>query len=148
MICNFYSRLKKKPFSRQFVRKIIAKSAKELKIKENFELTVLLVKDKEIKVLNKKFRNKNKVTDVLAFSQKEGKALVLPPGQRIYLGDVIICYPQLLRQAKKFKQAPSKEFALLLSHGFLHLLGFKDENEAGYRKMKKLQEKILAVIYD
>jgi len=149
MIINFIVKLKDKPQIKQkFLQKIIRQTVLELKFKKKFGLTVLLVGDKQIKDLNKKYRQKNEITDVLSFSQKEGDGFPLPQKEKNYLGEIIICYPQLKRQAKLFKQTEEKEFALLLIHGFLHLLGLDDQTRSGYKKMEKLQTKILARIYD
>jgi len=146
---NFYAEIKARlPFKQKFVGQIMARIIKELKIKKNFELTILLVGDRKIRLLNKKYRHQDKVTDVLSFSQKEGRALVLPESEKKYLGDIVICWPQIKRQAKKFKQTATREFSLLLIHGFLHLLGHEDDTRANGLKMAKLQDKILAKIYD
>jgi len=145
MIINFYSKVKARlPFGREFAVKIIKKAARELKIKNNSEISVLIVGDKEIRTLNKKYRRKDKITDVLAFSQKEGSKLFWPRAEADYLGDILICFPQLKRQAKKHGQSPRAEFSLLLLHGFLHLLGYEDKTPAGCLKMDRLQAKILA----
>ncbi|OGY42650.1 MAG: rRNA maturation RNase YbeY [Candidatus Buchananbacteria bacterium RBG_13_36_9] len=111
--------------------------------KAGWELTVLIVNDKKIKSLNKKFRNKNKVTDVLSFSQREGETFNLPAEGRNYLGDIVISWPQVKRQAKKFGQLPKKELELLIIHGFLHLLGYDDKTLKGWRQMERWQKKIL-----
>ena len=148
MIINFYSEIRSKiPFGQKFVNKIISQAIKELKIKRNFEITILLVNDKKIKDLNNQFRKKNKVTDVLSFSQKEGGKIILPKQANDYLGDIIISYPQIKRQAQKFKHSAEKEFALISIHGLLHLLGYEDETKSGYLKMEKVLAKILEKIY-
>ena len=147
MICNYYSTIKAKfPFSQTLIKKIISLIAQELKLKKNFEITVLLVGDKKIRVLNKKYRQKDKITDVLAFSPKEGKQFIVPEAVN-YLGEIFICYPQLKRQAKKFGQTIEKEFALLLIHGFLHLVGYDDQKVKDYQLMKQMQDKIFFKIY-
>ena len=148
MICNFYSKIKgKPPYNSLFIKEIITAISRQLKLKKNWEITVLLVGDQEIKKLNKKFRHKNKITDVLSFSQKEGGIMILPAEVKNYLGDIIISYPQIKRQAKKFKQPQKKEFALILIHGLLHLLGYNDETQSGAKQMARLQDKILNKIY-
>ena len=147
MIINFYVQTKARlPFNRRSVNQIISGSAKILKVRQNFEITILLVGNKKIKALNKKFRKINKVTDVLSFGLQEDKSLVLPPEEKKYLGDIVICYPQIKKQAKKFSSSLREEFTLILIHGFLHLLGFEDETKAGNVKMQKSQAKILAQI--
>ncbi|MCX6745572.1 MAG: rRNA maturation RNase YbeY [Candidatus Parcubacteria bacterium] len=149
MIINIYNKAKKKlPFNKKKIKKIITKAALILKVKQNLELTVLIVNNQEIKKLNKKFRHKNKVTDVLSFGQKEGRQLILPPEGKNYLGDIIIAYAQVKRQAKALKTSGKKEFGLILVHGFLHLLGYEDESQASNLKMQKKQDYILAKIND
>ncbi|MFA5188453.1 MAG: rRNA maturation RNase YbeY [Patescibacteria group bacterium] len=144
MIINFYVQTKVKlPFKHSIVKQIISRSVKVLKVRYNFEITILLVGTKKITALNKKFRNKNKITDVLSFSQQEGKQFILPPQEKKYLGDLIICYPQIKKQAKFFSTSIQTEFSLILIHGFLHLLGYNDETLKGEKEMQKLQEKIL-----
>jgi len=147
MTINFYSKLKGSlPFKQKWLAQIINKAVSQLKIKKELEITVLLVGDKEIRTLNKKYRQQDKVTDVLSFSQQEGLALVLPEPAQRYLGDIVISYPQVRRQAKLFRHSLAEEFSLLLIHGFLHLLGYDDDTRAHYLKMHKLQEKILSKI--
>jgi probable rRNA maturation factor len=148
MQCNFYSLVKKPAnLSALKVSKIIKVAADGLKLKADWEVTVLLVSPQYIKKLNQKYRHKNKVTDVLSFSQKEGLKLILP-GQKIqYLGDIILCYAQIKNQAKLFRHSVENEFALLLIHGFLHLLGYEDETDEQYQKMAIIQDRILTKIY-
>ncbi len=149
MIINFYSKVKTDlPFTLKIAREIINEIVKELKSKKDFEVTISIVSDKEIKLLNKQYRGKDKVTDVLTFSQQEGENLILPKGRDNYLGDILICYPQIKRQAKIYKKSIKAEFTLLLIHGFLHLLDYEDETAKGFLKMNQLQKKILAKIYD
>jgi probable rRNA maturation factor len=133
MKVNFQTKLKSKlAFDKQFSQKIIKQTAKILKI-SNKELTVLLVADQRIKTLNKQFRKKNKITDVLSFTADEES----------YLGEIIINYNQVKRQAKTYNQSIKEEYALLLIHGFLHLLGYDHEKKSDWQKMKTLENKLL-----
>ena len=81
-------------------------------------ISVVLSGDKEIRELNKKYRNKDYVTDVLSFNidQEMGN-------DTYYLGDVVINKEQAERQAKKIKNGLEKEISELAAHGILHLLG-------------------------
>ena len=149
MICNFYSKVGiALPFKQKEIAKVINSVAANLKIRKNYEITVLAVGDQQIKKINKKFKRQNKITDVLTFSQQEGQPIILPKAESNYLGDIIICYPQIKRQAKQFGQSVKKEFYLILIHGFLHLLGYQDETQKDYLIMKKMQEKLLTNFYD
>ena len=109
---------------------------KKLTIKKN--VSIVLVKDKKIQELNKIYRKKNKVTDVLSFGDWDDKN---------FLGEVIICLPQAQRQAKKYGTLLKQELTRLLAHGILHLAGFDHEkSKSEEKKMFKLQEEMLCSI--
>lgn len=148
MVVNVYNQTKRKlPQSQKEIKSVLAKVAKLVKKSADREITVLVANDKEMRNLNKKYRGKDKVTDVLSFSQQEGDKMILSPESKNYLGDIVICYPQIMRQAKKYGQSVKKEFGLMLIHGFLHLLGYDDQNKVAWRKMEKIQNKIFKKIY-
>lgn len=90
------------------------------------EISVVLIGDSKIKELNKKYRKRNKVTDVLAFDY----------------GEIFICLPRAKKQAKKLGHSLEKELAILLIHGILHLAGYDDRIKKDYNKMAKKQEQI------
>lgn len=114
---------------KKFLEKIAEKTYKILKIKIP-EISIVLVGDGKIKELNKKYRNENQVTDVLAFDYG------LQFGGQ---GEIIICLPQARRQAKKTGHSLKKELAFLLIHGILHLAGYHDDKI----KQKEAWEKII-----
>jgi probable rRNA maturation factor len=129
------------------IAKLMEQAARLLKIKAIFEVSILVVGDSKIRSLNKKYRFKDKVTDVLSFSQLEGPVMVDPSGQR-NLGDIVVSWPQVKRQAVKYGFTAEKELAFLIIHGLLHLLGYDDKTQRQYDKMEKIQNKILASVYD
>ena len=106
-------------------------------VNKKIYLTLLLSNNKNIKKLNKKFRNKNKHTDILSFPFKQKKEL-----KEIYLGDIIISYNYMNRPKNlntyDFKVKVTKIFI----HGFLHLLGFDHIKKKDYLKMFNEEEKI------
>ena len=73
--------------------------------KNKFKFTLLLSDHKEIKELNKKFRKKNKTTDILSFPFHEKKKLynMIKNNNNIYLGDIIINLNKIVKQKKKTK---------------------------------------------
>jgi probable rRNA maturation factor len=95
----------------------------------DFEVGLRLTTDKEIRELNRDFRNKDKATDVLAFAQREGPAGVLHPE---LLGDIVISVDTARRQAKRGLAA---ELLHLASHGLCHLLGYDHRDDAEERVM-------------
>ncbi|MDD5031682.1 MAG: rRNA maturation RNase YbeY [Patescibacteria group bacterium] len=102
--------------------------------KNNYNLSIAFVGDKRIKELNKKYREIDRVTDILSFI-----------GEEKFLGEIIIDYSQIKRQArqfggqaKKFNNKLKDELLFILVHGLLHLIGYDDRTEEGRREMEKL----------
>jgi probable rRNA maturation factor len=100
-------------------------------IKKKVSLTILLSNNKNIKKLNKKFRNKNKSTDVLSFPSEKKLNIKKSP----YIGDIVISYefinkPKVLN-ALEFKSKVVKIFI----HGFLHLLGYDHIKLKDFKEM-------------
>lgn len=85
-------------------------------------VTVLLTTEEEIQSLNARFRNIDRVTDVLTFPAWEGEALLTPPDG--YLGDIAICVRRAEEQAEEYGHSLERELAFLAVHGGLHLLGY------------------------
>lgn len=109
-------------------------------------VSVALVGDREIKRLNKKYRKRDGVTDVLAFSNLEGGKMVMP-GKERYLGEVIIGGEQAKRQAKKQGHLVKKELMILLIHGVLHLLGYEHEfGGRGEQLMRRKEAELLEAV--
>ena len=104
-------------------RKIKKLNYKNKKLKKSFYFTLLLSGEKEIKNLNRKFRNKNKATDVLSFPFYTKKELHkrLINEKEIYLGDIIINLNEI-KDKKKLKNF-KEEFNNLWIHGLVHLFG-------------------------
>ena len=105
-------------------------------------LTLLLSNNKRIKDLNRKFRNKNKHTDILSFPFEQKKKNF----KEIYLGDIVISFNYM----NKPKNLTSKEFKKktikIFIHGFLHLLGYDHTKEKNYKKMLKMEQKVFRSI--
>lgn len=128
------------PIPKKWLKVLLKKASQELKLK-NKEVSVAIVGETAIKQLNTTYRKRNKVTDVLSFSERDVNKKELIAGG--YLGEIVICYPQAKRQAKKYGHSFKKEFSLLFIHGFLHLLGYNHEKSKDAEVMEALEEKIL-----
>lgn len=109
-------------FNRKKIRDGVMKLLTEQGIKQTVELSLMVVGERKIKDLEKRFFGEEKVTDVLSFPQLEGTSI---PGDEsiLVLGDVVVCYPQAKRQALKFNRLLDDEIGFLVNHGVLHLLG-------------------------
>ncbi len=107
-------------------------------------VNVSVVGDHEMRHLNNCHRGRNKVTDVLSFRYAEGARFPVPAGSDdVSLGDIVICLPQVRRQAQTVGRPVAAEFSLMIVHGVLHLMGFDHETMAQERKMFRLQQDIL-----
>ena len=100
--------------------------------KKAIELSIALVGQERIKKLNKKYRGKNRATDVLSFSY-DGS------------GDIVICLGEVKKNARRFGTTFEKELSKVLIHGILHLLDYDHEkNEKEAEKMRKKEEYYLS----
>ncbi len=112
-----------KEFFKEITEKVL-----EGENKKASELSIALVGQGRIRELNKRYRGKNRITDVLAFPNKE-----------IGLGEIVICLREVKKNAKKFSSSFEKELARVLIHGILHLLGY--DHEKPEKTAKKMEEK-------
>ena len=129
-------KIKKKEFFFNSICKSFPKKYRFLHKK--FSLTLLLSNNQNIKRLNKKFRNKNKPTDILSFPF-ENK---LRKNKELYLGDIIISYNFIDKPKNQNLSLFKDKVIKLFIHGFLHLLGFDHIKFKDYKKMFR-QEKII-----
>lgn len=108
------------------------------------ELSVLLVDDPQIAVLNKEYLGRTGPTNVIAFPMQEGPFPDITPD---LLGDVVISVETSDREAETGGVPPEERFLELLIHGILHLLGYDHENdEAEARRMEAKTRELMAVV--
>ena len=105
-------------------------------------LTLLLSNNRNIKILNKKFRKKNKHTDILSFpSGQKTKNL-----KKIYLGDIIISYNYMNKPKDLTNFEFKKKTIKIFIHGYLHLLGYDHINLKDYQIMYREEKKVFKSI--
>ena len=104
------------------------------------EVSVLLVGDEEIQALNREYRQIDKPTDVLSFSQNED--FIVPGKTSRLLGDVVISLDTAERQADDAGQSLVDEVCQLAIHGVLHLLGYDDAVTEDYETMVRKGKEI------
>ena len=116
--------------------------------KKSIFCTLLLSNDKEIKLLNKKFRKKNKATDVLSFPFQTKLELKkkIKKDKEIYLGDIIINLNKI--KNKKVLKYFKFEFDRLWIHGLVHLLGHDHKKDKDFSKMNQIEKKYFDIIND
>lgn len=146
--------------------RVISLTLQAVNLTQEFMLTLLITDDDGIRDMNKQYREQDKPTDVLSFPLAErplvdapidqlwppqedaetaqaGTQFVAPPGMVTNLGDIVISWPTVLRQATDAGHTYQTELIYLLSHGVLHLVGYDDHTESGYEAMVAIQQSIL-----
>ena len=101
------------------------------------EVSVIFVNSEEIHEMNKQYRDIDRPTDVLSFEEYEED----------YLGEIFICEEKVYEQAISYDHSNEREFAFLLTHGLLHLLGYdhieKDDEIIMFQKQDELLNKTI-----
>ena len=111
-------------------------------IKKKISFTILLSNNKNIKKLNKKFRNKNKSTDVLSFPSEKKLNIKKSP----YIGDIVISY-EFMNKPKVSSTLEFKDKVIkIFIHGFLHLLGYDHIKLKDFKEMLIEEQKIYQTI--
>jgi len=107
------------------------------------ELSLLLVDDARIQDLNRRYLNRDKPTNVLAFSMREGEFSTLHPQ---LLGDLVISVETAKRQSNRFGLDEMEMVILLMVHGVLHLIGYEHEGtKKGAREMTLKQKELFRI---
>jgi probable rRNA maturation factor len=101
------------------------------------QVNVVLTSSRDIRALNRRFRGKDKPTDVLSFPP-------LPVVADAFSGDIVISADIACRNARLYRHAPAQELKILILHGMLHLAGYDHESDGGEmaRKEERLRREL------
>jgi len=128
----------KKTFLFQVAKKTLAHENFGYLKNKNISIGFATVPEGEIAKMNAIYRKKKTVTDVLSFCEYKTKEdLQEAVDKNIYLGEIIVCYTYIVKYAKAEKKNEKQELAEIVSHGVLHLLGFRHS-----QKMFAIQKEI------
>ena len=127
-------------FKYSYLKKVIKRTLKHVKV-ENAYFSIIFVNEEEIKKINKEYRGIDKVTDVISFALEDSKDTI--NNDLRILGDIYICIPRMLEQAKNYGHSIKRELSFLTIHGLLHLLGYDHMEKEDEKEMFALQELIL-----
>jgi probable rRNA maturation factor len=125
------------PHAAKLVRRTIATAAPARA--RNAELSVILTSDRAIRALNRRWRGRDKPTNVLSFPTPAPKR-----GGPRHLGDIVIAYETVAREARAANKPFDHHLAHLAAHGFLHLLGYDHESSPEAEAMERRERRILA----
>ena len=108
---------------------------------QNSIFNIIIVDEEKIQEINREYRNKDSVTDVISFALEDDDTFI-ETDMRI-LGDIYICLKRCMDQSIEYGHSFLRELSFLTIHGLLHLLGYDHMNEEDEKVMFKLQEMIL-----
>jgi probable rRNA maturation factor len=111
-------------------------------------VSVSLISDDEIRIINKEYRHIDRVTDVISFAfldNEPNKDAILKSGKEVVLGDIYISIDKAIEQAKSYGHSEKREFSFLFVHGLLHLLGYDHMKKEDEEIMFPLQDEILRI---
>lgn len=128
------SRVRRPGIASRRLRRVVAHVLRKNRVRADTAVSIVLVSDREMRRLNRKFLRKNRPTDVLAF----------PGGDHDFLGEVVISADRARAQAKAAGHDPTTEIAFLAAHGVLHLLGLDDRTAMDRSRMMRRQRKLLS----
>ncbi len=128
-------------FVKEVVRDTLISTRLVFLLEKTISVNIVFVASQEIQQLNKAYRRKNTVTDVLSFPEyTHRKEMLDDAGEHIFLGDMIVCYDYIVQSASEDRVSLNQEMAYIISHGTLHLLGFRHS-----KKMFALQDVVSEV---
>lgn len=125
------------------IERVIEECLKLEKENLNYEISVSLVSNEEIKNLNRDYRGIDSITDVLSFPVEENFTMISPLP---LLGDIIISVERALEQSKEYGHSLYREIGYLTAHSMFHLLGYDHENEDEKETMRKKEKSIMKKI--
>ena len=108
-------------------------------IDKEISISLILVDKEEIHQINKEYRGIDRPTDVISFCLEDEE-------DSTYIGDIFVCIEKVYEQSEEYSHSKEREFAFLIIHGILHLLGYdhinKDDEAIMFEKQKELLKKI------
>lgn len=128
------------------INAVVRKALEIQEVTADVELSIVITDNNSIRRINKEFRDKDMPTDVLSFPGYEPEEIeeVKKSEELMVIGDIIISKEKVIEQSKEYENTFEREFAYLLVHGILHLLGYDHMEESEKTVMRENEEKILS----
>ncbi|PJA86699.1 MAG: rRNA maturation RNase YbeY [Candidatus Moranbacteria bacterium CG_4_9_14_3_um_filter_42_9] len=143
--------LTKSPIQKAFFKAVAEKTLEKSGYKflnppaggKNISVSLAIVGKAEMKKLNKTYRKKNESTDILSFAEyKNIQEIKAAKETELFLGELILCYDDIKEYTRKYGLNFQKETGAVVSHGILHLLGFRHGKKMfGIQKDSSIQER-------
>ncbi len=112
--------------NRKRIKSTVANILQQQHMQGPVEVSIAVVGDRKMRGLHKKYKGEDKTTNVLSFSIAEGEPVVVP-SDVLRLGDIVISYPQVIREAARDEVLVDEKIDELVSHSLMHLLGIHHE---------------------
>ncbi len=122
--------------------KLALSAGKEPALSSPVNLSILFSTDKHIRELNKTYRGFDKPTNVLAFPA-EGNAAGTLKDEKTHLGDIILAFETVLKEANEQNKTPASHITHLVIHGVLHLMGYDHTTSSEAMKMEQLEVQLM-----
>ena len=132
-INNLTSESINEPLFKKIVRFILKEENKEGGI------SIALVKSEEIRKLNKDYRKKDSITDVLSFANKND-IIEAKDKKECFIGEIVLCPEKIRENSQELKTDFVEELYWALIHGVLHLLGYEHKSSGGTKKMSEKEK--------
>lgn len=141
------NRQRARPLRAEPLRRLLGSLLGEQLRLDSWALGVHLVEDREMTRLNEQFLRHAGTTDVITFNHAAATVPVpeSEPLPALY-GELFVCVPEAVRQARRFRTHWTRELARYLVHGTLHLLGYDDATAAARRRMKRKEDRLLRAL--
>ena len=137
------------PWTESFVQATLRKAAgyiPQWPLQEKAHVNVRLTDDPTMIYYNKTYRHQDKVTNVLSFPVYGPDQPFLSTPEGFFLGDILVCWPEVMRQAQSQGKTQDHHGIHLLVHSLLHLLHYDHNTDAKAAIMESLETKILAAM--
>lgn len=118
---------------------------KEIPITQSGTINIAFITDEAIRELNAEYRGIDKVTDVLSFHYFEDFTGLT---EENIAGEIVLSESRILEQSKEYNNTPEAEFAKLLIHSILHILGYDHEEDEEYQTMHEQEQKIEKILLE
>lgn len=120
------------PVNRKRIRAAVERVLSDKGVSSDVEVSIAIVGDRKMTALHQKYKGEPGTTDVLSFGYSEHggsdtKGFVDPQGSSLLLGDIVVSYPQVIKQAIEENKLVDDKIDFLVEHGMLHLLGYHHE---------------------
>lgn len=148
LITNRQKQLEFTPEYRALIKKAIKYVLKNSNMSEDYEISVTITDNSQIREINREFREIDKETDVLSFPMLEFSEPEMPLEEEetdeiMPLGDIVISLEKAAAQATEYSHSTQREIAFLTVHSMLHLLGYDHIEEEDRLKMREREKQIM-----